>query len=64
MTPVQVQTHSVEALVLPPVLDKPTSDFHLAENEYDLAKFRILTPDIIKTVRVDMMSTYLPSWIE
>lgn len=67
LTPVycwQVQTHSMDALVLPPVLKKATSDFHLAENEYDLTKFRILTPDIIKAVHTDMMSTYLPSWIE
>ncbi|KAI0362926.1 hypothetical protein BV20DRAFT_1074530 [Pilatotrama ljubarskyi] len=59
-----VQTHSIDMLVIPPVLDKPTNDFHLARNEYDLRKFRILTPDIIRVLRSDMASTYLPSWIE
>ncbi|KAI9060542.1 hypothetical protein FKP32DRAFT_1577981 [Trametes sanguinea] len=52
------------SLVIPPVLDKATSDFHLANNKYDLAKFRILTPEIIDILRADMKSTYLPSWME
>ncbi|KAI9057615.1 hypothetical protein FKP32DRAFT_1583308 [Trametes sanguinea] len=59
-----VRKYSVEQLVIPPVLDKATSDFHLANNEHDLAKFRILTPEIIGVLRDDMKSTYLPSWME
>ncbi|CDO68121.1 hypothetical protein BN946_scf185044.g29 [Trametes cinnabarina] len=59
-----VRQHSVDQLAIPPVLEKATSDFHLAENEYDLAKFRVLTPEIIEVLRADMKSTYLPSWME
>ncbi|KAH9853712.1 hypothetical protein C2E23DRAFT_915053 [Lenzites betulinus] len=59
-----VQMHSVDTLIIPPVLPKPTSDFHLASNADDIAKFRVLTPEVVETLRADILSTYLPSWIE
>ncbi|KAI0363914.1 hypothetical protein BV20DRAFT_957325 [Pilatotrama ljubarskyi] len=58
------QSHSVDRLIIPPVLPKATADFHLAENEHDVSKFRVLTAEVIEALRTDMLTTYLPSWIE
>ena len=60
----QAQTHSIDDLQLPPVLAEDTVDFHLADGPYDLSKFRILTHDIINTIRHDISATVLPSWLE
>ncbi|TFK83029.1 hypothetical protein K466DRAFT_499234 [Polyporus arcularius HHB13444] len=58
------ETHSVEALKIPPVLNKDTADFHIAANEYDISKRGILTFEVIAQLRSDIATTYLPSWIE
>ncbi|KAH9846543.1 hypothetical protein C2E23DRAFT_743933 [Lenzites betulinus] len=58
------QTHPIDQLVIPPVLPKATSDFHLASNQHDISKFRVLTPEVVGTLRADMSTTFLPSWIE
>ncbi|KAI0366442.1 hypothetical protein BV20DRAFT_952139 [Pilatotrama ljubarskyi] len=58
------RSHSVDSLVIPPVLPKPTADFHLAKNAHDVSKFRVLTAELIEALRSDMSTTYLPSWIE
>ena len=49
---------------MPPVLDKDTTDFHLAKNGYDISKYRVLTPKVIEQLRQDILTTYLPSWME
>lgn len=59
-----MKTHSVDELAIPPVLNKDTTDFHLAANEYDISKRGILTYDVISQLRADIQNTYLPSWIE
>lgn len=60
----QVRQHSVDALRIPPILSKATNEFHLAENQYDISKFQILTADIMAMLRSDILATFLPSWIE
>ncbi|KAI0647287.1 hypothetical protein C8Q79DRAFT_1000243 [Trametes meyenii] len=59
-----VQTHPANNLLVPPVLPKATSDFHLASNKHDISKFRVLTPEVINAIRADMLTMFLPSWIE
>ncbi|KAI0364056.1 hypothetical protein BV20DRAFT_957023 [Pilatotrama ljubarskyi] len=59
-----VESNSVDDLVLPPVLEEETSDFHLAEGPHDISKFRILTQEVIDTIRADIRNTVLPSWME
>ncbi|PIL35294.1 hypothetical protein GSI_02019 [Ganoderma sinense ZZ0214-1] len=59
-----VRTHSAYDLQVPPVLCKDTTDFHLAKNAHDISKYRVLTPNIIEQLRNDIMTTYLPSWME
>ena len=49
---------------MPPILEKDTADFHLADDSHDISKYRILTPDVIRQIRADIKSTYLPSWLE
>ena len=38
----------VDTLRVPPVLSKGTDDFHLAANEHDISKYRVLTTDVIE----------------
>ncbi|TBU28219.1 hypothetical protein BD311DRAFT_663831 [Dichomitus squalens] len=59
-----VKNHPVDMLRIPPVLSKETDDFHLAANEHDISKFRVLTPEVINQLRHDLQNTYLPSWLE
>ncbi|KAI0675875.1 hypothetical protein C8Q78DRAFT_988356 [Trametes maxima] len=57
--------HDVLASILiPPVFNDATSDFHLAENEYDISKFRVLDNDTIRCLREDIAATIFPSWME
>ncbi|KAI0650198.1 hypothetical protein C8Q79DRAFT_923554 [Trametes meyenii] len=57
--------HDVLASILiPPVFNDATSDFHLAENEYDISKFRVLDNDTIRRLREDIATTIFPSWME
>ena len=60
----QVKTHSADSLIMPPVLQKETSDFHLPDNIHDISKYRVLTPDVVQQVRNDIKATFLPSWLE
>ncbi|KAH9834090.1 uncharacterized protein C8Q71DRAFT_725300 [Rhodofomes roseus] len=56
--------HGADSLLVPPVLDNETADFHLANGPYDISKFRVLTQDVINQIRHDIKTTYLPSWLE
>ncbi len=60
----QVRQHSVDELRIPPILGKATNEFHLADNQYDISKFQILTADVIAMLRSDILATFLPSWLE
>ncbi|OJT11998.1 hypothetical protein TRAPUB_11455, partial [Trametes pubescens] len=59
-----VDANPVDKLVLPPVLGEDTTDFHLAEGPHDISKFRVLTQDVIDTIRADIENTILPSWLQ
>ncbi|TFK77564.1 hypothetical protein K466DRAFT_608029 [Polyporus arcularius HHB13444] len=58
------QSHPINELILPPVLDEDTVDFHIAEGAYDISKFHVLTPDVLAVIREDISNTYFPSWME
>ncbi len=50
---------------MPKVLDYDAIDFHLAaDGPQDISKFRVLSYDILTAIRADIVSTYLPSWLE
>ncbi|KAH9846514.1 hypothetical protein C2E23DRAFT_872323 [Lenzites betulinus] len=57
-------TALLDWLVLPPVLKEDTTDFHIAEGPYDISKYRVLTQEVIDTIRADIANTVFPSWME
>ncbi|KAJ8457610.1 hypothetical protein ONZ51_g11431 [Trametes cubensis] len=58
------ELNPMDSLVLPPVLEEDTTDFHVADRPYDISKFRVLTQDVIDAVRADIANIILPSWME
>ncbi|KAI1795827.1 hypothetical protein LXA43DRAFT_880746 [Ganoderma leucocontextum] len=60
-----VKTVAVDAIRLPPVLDYDATDFHLSDDTAaDISKYRVLSYDVLQSIRADLRSTYLPSWLE
>ncbi|KAI0351504.1 hypothetical protein OH77DRAFT_1410980 [Trametes cingulata] len=55
---------ALASIKVPPVLDRATEDFHLAENEYDISRFRVLDDATIHRLREDIAATHFPSWME
>lgn len=64
-TEIQVKTAGIEAVRVPEVLGYDTTDFHLAvDGPPDISKFQVLSYELLQDVRADIVSTYLPSWLE
>ncbi|PIL29463.1 hypothetical protein GSI_08405 [Ganoderma sinense ZZ0214-1] len=60
-----VQTVDADAIRIPPILDHDATDFHLSdEMGADISKYRVLSYDVLQSIRADLRSTYLPSWLE
>ncbi|KAI0690825.1 hypothetical protein C8T65DRAFT_587629 [Cerioporus squamosus] len=56
------ETHPIS---VPTVLNYDTTDFHLqSEGPTDISKFRVLSYDILQTIRHDIGQTHLPSWLQ
>ncbi|KAJ3016340.1 hypothetical protein NUW54_g823 [Trametes sanguinea] len=53
-----------KVIKLPPVLPEPTTDFHIVKGPYDLARNQILNQETISQLRLDIVRTVLPSWLE
>ncbi|KAJ8454816.1 hypothetical protein ONZ51_g12806 [Trametes cubensis] len=58
------ELNPIDSLVLPPILEEATADFYVADGPHDISKFRVLTQDVIDTIRADIANTVLPSWME
>ncbi len=47
------------------MLDYDTADFHLlVDGPPDISRFQLLSYEVLKAVRADILSTHLPSWLE
>ncbi|KAI0089954.1 hypothetical protein BDY19DRAFT_888596 [Irpex rosettiformis] len=53
---------SVDNVLVPPVLEEPTSDFRLITRPSDWKSVKLLTQPLLMTIREDISRTRLPSW--
>ena len=53
-----------DSIKIPPVLEEATTDFHVAQGPHDISRFQVLDTDTISQIRRDIISTFLPSWME